>query len=821
MNLMRKTWKNGLGAALAGVFFLAGFFKGESQTTDMTVSAIFHDPAYTVRTPAGLQYRLQGDSYDVWEEVGLVRVRQDGNKQEVGRDTLVRWADVAAALSLPAGNPVFDFIWNPQRDAVLLLAEREAIYRWSYRCSAYLLTWATADDAATGQGMRVLPLKGAVQEPAFSPNGQRLSYIRDNNLYVFDFKEKPVEWALTEDGAFNRILNGHTDWVYEEEFGFTKAYAWSPDSRYIAYLRSDESRVPEFGFTQWGALYPRPYVYKYPKAGEDNSTVQLIVYDLLLNRTQPLCRTEAHSTGGASDAVAYIPRLCWTPKSNTLLFYTLNRHQNHLRIWRWQAGSDGAQAAFIKTSVAKKVTAEPVATAWVSPLAKPLYEERNDCYIEITDDIYCFSDESRWLIASERDGYRHLYLYDFDGNLLRQLTQGDYEVNRLYGVDERHGRVYFSANYSAPYNIEVMSAGLDGRGLRRLAYELQAKGGVCRALFSDDYRRVILIHSAAGTAPRYCEYALDGESEQLLSVIEGNEDMQTRLQADFQPQRRFGKMAVGRYRTPFPDTIQPAGDGTPGTQALLSRLSERAAGFDTLYYWVMQPAKMEAGRRYPVLMFLYGGPGSQQVLNQYGGMDYWWYSYLVSQGYIVLCVDNRGTGGRGEAFKKCTYLQLGRYETQDQMAVVRHIAAEWDFVDPARVAIWGWSYGGFMSSSCLFRGNGLWKAAMAVAPVTSWRYYDNVYTERFMRTPAENPGGYDANSPIYWTDKQQGAYLLAHGTGDDNVHFQNSMMLVDALQAHLKPFSFQAYPNRNHSLTGGSAREHLYETMTRFLKENL
>ncbi|MDE5607011.1 MAG: prolyl oligopeptidase family serine peptidase, partial [Bacteroidales bacterium] len=439
----------------------------------------------------------------------------------------------------------------------------------------------------------------------------------------------------------------------------------------------------------------------------------------------------------------------------------------------------------------------------------------------ITDDIYCFSVASRWLIASERDGYRHLYLYDFDGKLLRQLTKGNYEVNRLYGVDERHGRVYFSANYSAPYNIEVMSVGLDGRGLRRLAYELQAKGGVCRALFSDDYRRVILIHSAAGTAPRYCEYALDGESEQLLSVIEGNEDMQTRLQADDQPQRRFGKMAVGRYRTPFPDTIQPAGDGTDGTQARLNRLSERAAGFDTLYYWVMQPARMEAGRRYPVLMFLYGGPGSQQVLNQYGGLDYWWYSYLVSQGYIVLCVDNRGTGGRGEAFKKCTYLQLGRYETQDQMAVVCHIAAQWDFVDPARIAIWGWSYGGFMSSSCLFRGDGLWKAAMAVAPVTSWRYYDNVYTERFMRTPAENPGGYDANSPIYWADKQQGAYLLAHGTGDDNVHFQNSMMLVDALQAHLKPFAFQAYPNRNHSLIGGSAREHLYETMTRFLKENL
>ncbi|MDE6307716.1 MAG: DPP IV N-terminal domain-containing protein, partial [Bacteroidales bacterium] len=474
---MRKRWKDGLVSALAGLVWLGGAcIDGQAQTTDMTVSAIFHDPAYRVHTPAGLQYRLQGDSYDVWEDVGLVRVRQDGNKQEVGRDTLVRWADVASALSLPAENPVFDFIWNPQRDAVLLLSEREAIYRWSYRCSAYLLTWPTAGDAASGKGMRVLPLKGAIQEPAFSPDGRRLSYIRDNNLYVFDFKDKSTELALTEDGAFNRILNGHTDWVYEEEFGFTKAYAWSPDSRYIAYLRSDESRVPEFGFTQWGPLYPRPYVYKYPKAGEDNSTVQLIVYDLLLHRTQPLCRTEAHSTGGASEAVAYIPRLRWTPKSNTLLFYTLNRHQNHLRIWRWQAESDGAQAAFIKTSVAKKVAAEPVTTAWVSPLAKPLYEEHNDCYVEITDDIYCFSDESRWLIASERDGYRHLYLYDFDGKLLRQLTKGNYEVNRLYGVDERHGRVYFSANYSAPYNIEAMWVGLDGRCLRRLAYELQAKG---------------------------------------------------------------------------------------------------------------------------------------------------------------------------------------------------------------------------------------------------------------------------------------------------------------------------------------------------------
>ncbi|MDE7103450.1 MAG: DPP IV N-terminal domain-containing protein, partial [Bacteroidales bacterium] len=232
---MRKIWKNGLVSAFAGLVGLAGVCQGQAQTTDMTVSAIFHDPAYKVRTPAGLQYRLQGDSYDVWEDVGLVRVRQDGNKQEVGRDTLVRWAEVASALSLPAENPVFNFIWNPQRDAVLLLAEREAIYRWSYRCSAYLLTWATADDAASGQGMRVLPLKGAVQEPAFSPDGRRLSYIRDNNLYVFDFKDKASELALTEDGAFNRILNGHTDWVYEEEFGFTKAYAWSPDSRYIAY----------------------------------------------------------------------------------------------------------------------------------------------------------------------------------------------------------------------------------------------------------------------------------------------------------------------------------------------------------------------------------------------------------------------------------------------------------------------------------------------------------------------------------------------------------------------------------------------------------
>lgn len=828
---MRQIRIKDLALALCAGALLCGA-RGTAQTTDMTISQIFHDPAYQVKTPAGLQYRLQGDSYDLWDAVGLVRVRQDGSKQEVGRDTLVRWADVAAALSLPEENRVFDFIWNPQRDAVLLLAGREAIYRWSYRCAAYLVVFETTGGAAeAGTALRsILPVsaRGAIQEPAFSPDGRRLSYLRDNNLYVADFGGRLVEQALTEDGAFNRVLNGHTDWVYEEEFGFTKAYAWSPDSRYIAYLRSDESRVKEFGFTQWGALYPQPYVYKYPKAGEDNSAVRLVVHDLRQGRTQTLCRTAARRAGSGADAVAYIPRLRWTPKSNTLLFHTLNRHQNHLRIWRWSADAPEAQAAFVKTAKKTAVPAltpeaagEEAVTDWISPLASPLYEERNDCYVEITDDFYCFSDESRWIIASERDGYRHLYLYDFDGRLTCQLTQGAYEVNRLYGVDEHHGKVYFSANYSAPYNIEVMTTGTDGRGLRRLAYELQAKGGVCRAMFSDDYRRVILIHSSATTAPRYCEYALDGESEQLLSVIEGNEDMQTRLLSDAQPQRRFGKLAVGAYRTPFPDTIQPAGDGEPETEALLARLAERAAGFDTLYYWVMQPARMETGRRYPVLMFLYGGPGSQQVLNQYGGMDYWWYTYLVNQGYVVLCVDNRGTGGRGEAFKKCTYLQMGRYETQDQMAVVRRISADWEFVDPARIAIWGWSYGGFMSSSCLFRGEGLWKAAMAVAPVTSWRYYDNVYTERFMRTPAENPGGYDANSPIYWADKKQGAYLLAHGTGDDNVHFQNSMMLVEALQKHLKLFDFQAYPNRNHSLHGGTAREHLYETMSRFLQENL
>lgn len=851
----------------------------KTAATHLTVSQIFHSPDYKVKTPAGLRYRLQSSGYDVWEDVGLVRVKQGAKGAASGtsaagqasasgeaaqvRDTLVRWNEVAAKLAAASGSTtgaastasanandhaqtctskdVFDFVWHPNRKALLLLADRESIYRWSYRCTAYLLTWKTSEDAAKGLTPQVYPIEGQIQEPTFSPQENQLAYIRDNNLYLLDFggaatsdanaaaganaantaagNATPREKALTTDGAVNRILNGHTDWVYEEEFGFTKAYAFSPDGRYIAYLRSDESEVKEFDFTKWGALYPPSYQYKYPKAGEDNSAVALKVYDLSTQREQTLCKTAPRSEGRVSEAVAYIPRLRWTPKTNTLLFYTLNRHQNLLNIWRWNA--DKADAWTGSEAAGSHIKSpDLIRAAGTNPLVTSIYTERNDCYIDITDDFYCFSDESRWLISSEKDGYKHLYLYDFNGKLIKQVTQGKYETDQLYGVDEKRGKVYFSAHYAAPYQTEMMVSGLDGRGLRLLAPDLQGGGGVCRALFSDDYTRAILIHSSATSAPRYHEYALEARGEKLIQVIEDNAAMQARLQADGQVQRRFGKMAVGGYRTDFSDTIRKAGDGSAATETLLKRLSSEAAAFDTLYYWVMSP-KREEGRRYPVLMFLYGGPGSQQVVNRYGGMDFWWYTHLVQQGYVVVCVDNRGTGGRGEAFKKCTYLQMGRYETQDQMAAVRYMAAQWDFVDPARVAIWGWSYGGFMSSSCLFRGEGLWKAAMAVAPVTSWRYYDNVYTERFMRTPNENPGGYDANSPIYWADKQQGAYFLAHGSGDDNVHFQNSMMLVQALQKHLKLFDFQVYPNRDHSLNGGSSREHLYESMTRFLRDNL
>ena len=789
------------------------------QTAEIELDSIFLSSGFRADRLDGIEARLAEKEYYVLDKGMLCKhIRQRNGKEKV-----VEILDPASddRFASEDWRPI-SFEFNAGHDKVLLLSGREAIYRRSALFNA--VVW-NLDRKGKASDPVVLSSGGKVQEVAFSPDGTKVSYLRGNNLYYTDLASGK-EVQVTADGEANKIRNGHTDWVYEEEFAFTKAYAWNPASTTIAYLKFDESALKEYEMTVWGGLYPETYRYKYPKAGERNSEVSLWFYDLAAGRNEEVALQ--------ADSVEYIPRIFWEPTGKELMVYTLNRHQNHFGIWALTPAGGQRQ----------------------------VYDERNPAYVEITDNVHFFKDGSKFLLATEKDGYNHLYLFPMDGSDSKGtlLTPGPYDVTLLYGVDEARQRVFFQAAYTSPSDRDLMCVNLDGTGLRRPALDMQRKGGFTDAWFNADFTYMIVEHSDANTAASYYLYHVGEDEDQLLECLLEN----TKLD---QTARKYGYVEKEFFRIPVPLTDEDANVFMSDPCFGLHRYEQKAEGAvpvrnvftrslagvsghaawdasDTaqapdarpkpvrqvyLNAWVMKPAEIGTpaaeGRKYPVLMFLYGGPGSQQVLNSmrpYEVLDYAWYQMLVQKGYIVVCVDNRGTGGRGEAFKKCTYLQLGKYETQDQIAAARFLGSL-PYVDDTRIGIWGWSYGGFMSSNCLFQGHGVFKAAMAVAPVTNWRYYDNVYTERFMRTPQENPGGYDGNSPISHVSGLQGAYLLVHGSADDNVHFQNAVDLLSALQKAGKQFEFMMYPNRNHSMAGkdGSSRLHLYHKLTDFLLENL
>ncbi len=774
-------------SALACGTAFPGWAQEKMQNKEITVDSIYLSPAFTQKGLSGAASLLEEKEYYSLEKGILYRcVRQKSGK--------VKRTEV---LNPQADNDFRDkkwqavsFVFNKDKSKLLLLSAPTPIYR---RSATWQATVWSGDKKEGFTRPLVLSEKGAVQEVTFSPDGTKVAYIRNNDLYYTDLASG-VEHAVTADGEVNKIRNAHTDWVYEEEFGFTKAYDWHPDSRAIAYLKFDESALKEFEMTIWGDLYPQIYRYKYPKAGEANSRVSLWLYDLDIDRNRAL------SLQG--DSIEYYPRLFWNRFSKELIVYTLNRHQNHFRIWA------------VNTLNKSRI----------------IYEERNPAYVEINDNLHFLQDGKRMLLTSEKDGYNHIWLFDtdkkHDEGLL--LTPGAYDVTEVYGVDEANGRVFFQAAYTSPADRDLMCVGLDGQNLRQPAFDMQRKGGCTYALFNNDFTYMILEHSDANHPVAYYLYYVGQTDEQLVNCLEANNHVE-------ETSMNYGFVEKEFFRIPVPLTGEEANRFMADKFFGIHRMEQKGKGMTRhekqvmLQAWMMKPAEIGTpqaeGKRYPVLMFLYGGPGSQQVMNElrpYQIKDYAWYQMLVQQGYIVVCVDNRGTGGRGEAFKKCTYLELGKYETQDQIAAARFLA-ELPYVDASRIGIWGWSYGGFMSSNCLFQGNDVFKAAMAVAPVTNWKYYDNVYTERFMRTPQENPDGYQLNSPIHYAGKLNGAYLLVHGTADDNVHFQNAVDLVTALQNAGKQFDFVMYPNKNHGMTGkeGSARRHLYHKLTDFILKNL
>ncbi|NQX86449.1 MAG: S9 family peptidase [Flavobacteriaceae bacterium] len=585
-----------------------------------------------------------------------------------------------------------------------------------------------------------------IQEPTFSPDGTKVAYGFQNNLYVKDLKDGSVK-QITTDGLKNKIINGITDWVYEEEFSFVRAFDWNKASDKIAFIRFDETNVPEFSMDVYGnELYQTQHVFKYPKAGEANSMVSLHVYDLNKSISQEVRPSKTYSD-------FYIPRIKWTNTPNVLSAQYMNRHQNELDLWMVDTNTMSTTLALAET---------------------------DNAYIDVTFDLTFLKDNS-FIWTSEKDGFNHIYHYANDGKLINQVTKGDWEVTNYYGFDEKKGRIYYQSVENGSINRDVYAINIDGDNKTRLT----KNHGTNSASFSANFTYFINSFSSATTPPKYTlNKASNGN---LVKSIKDNEVLANDLTSYKISKKEFS-------------TIKVKGND--------------------LNMWMIKPADFDPNKKYPLLLYQYSGPGSQSVANSWHSINDYWYQMLAQKGYIIACVDGRGTGFKGAEFKKATYMNLVKLETEDQIAAAKQLA-ERQYIDATRVGIWGWSFGGHMSTNCLLKGREVFKMAIAVAPVTTWRFYDTIYTERYMRTPQENPSGYDDNSPLNYPELLQGDYLLVHGSGDDNVHVQHTMRMVEALIQANKQFDWAVYPDKNHSIYGGNTRLHLYQKMTNFIEKTL
>ncbi|MFP9112588.1 S9 family peptidase [Flavobacterium sp. RHBU_3] len=630
------------------------------------------------------------------------------------------------------------YTFSKDEKKILIATNSNPIFRHSFTADFFVFDTATK---------KLTPLTdNKVQEPTFSPDGKKVAYVYDNNIYVNDLAEGIVR-PVTKDGKKNAIINGVCDWVYEEEFSFVRAYEWNATGDKIAYIRFDETEVPEFTMEVYeGSLYPQPNTFKYPKAGEKNSLVSLHIYDVKTNTDKEI------KLGNYSDF--YIPRIKWTNDAQTLSVQVINRHQNNLDL------------IFVDAN---------------NGTAKVVLNETDKAYVDITDNL-TFLDDNSFIWTSEKDGFNHIYLYNKAGKLVNQITKGKWEVTAYYGYDKKTKSVFFQSTENGSINRDVYRIGTNGKNKVRLT----AQTGTNDATFSPDYTYFINTYSSAAQPTTY---TLNGskDGKQVKEIVNNN----------------ALKDKLAKYNLP--------------AKEFTTITTEKGHNLNA---WFIKPADFDPKKKYPVLMYQYSGPGSQQVANQWNTTNDYWYYMLAQQGYIVACVDGRGTGFKGADFKKVTYKELGKYEVEDQIDAAK-VIGKYAYVDPARIGIWGWSFGGFMSSNCILKGADVFSMAIAVAPVTNWRFYDSIYTERYMQTPQENAGGYDMNSPINFAKNLKGKYLLIHGSADDNVHVQNTMLMIEALVQANKQFDWAIYPDKNHGIYGGKTRLQLYTKMTNFIKENL
>lgn len=697
-----------------------------AQDKPITIPALWENYQFYARQVPGFNFMKDGKHYSVLQQNTIVQYDLTTGEQ-------------TAVIYQPKDLVLSSYSFSNDEQKLMLETEREAIYRRSSRANFYIYD-------RTSKSLTPVSKDGKQRYATLSPAADQVAFVRGNNLFVKTLKNNK-EVQITEDGMNNRIINGATDWVYEEEFSIAKGFEWSPNGSKIAFLRFDESEVKEFTFTSFfNNLYPDYTTFKYPKAGEQNASVSVFIYDIASQKTTRIAIKE--------DAETYIPRIQWADDQELCITH-LNRHQNHLRLYLTNAQTG-------KTKV--------------------MLEEKNDFFIDVHDNLQFINDGKEFIWTSDADGYNHVYVYNRSGKMLRQLTKGPFDVISFYGYDPIRKMVYLNAAKESAKQRGVYQVPYQGGTLEALHQE----EGTNSAQFSSTFDYYVLTHSAATQPPTFQVFATS--DNKLVRTIEDNQALKTKLQG----------FNMGDFS--FFDYTNDAGT--------------------LLHGWMIKPKDFDPNKQYPVLMYVYGGPGAQTVKDAWGGQNYMWFQMLAQKGYIVVSVDNRGTDARGQAFRKSTYLNLGGLETQDQIEVAQHLAKQ-AYIDGKRIGIFGWSFGGYLSTSALAKGADVFKLAIAVAPVINWKWYDSIYTERFMRTPKENEAGYEKNSPINFAERIRGHYLLVHGMGDDNVHFQNAAEMSRVLVENNIPFEQAIYPNKNHGIYGGKTRAHLYNKMTHFILTNL
>jgi dipeptidyl-peptidase-4 len=707
----------------------------------LTLEDVVIKRAYSQKSVIGLASANDGLNYTALENMGKEIVKysfKTGEKVALVLDI--------ASLKNDSLKSITDYQFSSDESKVLLMTDRVPIYRRSFTANYFVYSFLTKQLSRLSNG-------GEQQLATFSPDGERIAFVRKNNIFVKSLRFG-TERQITTDGVFNKIINGAPDWVYEEEFEFNRGFEWSPDSKQLAFMKFNEEQVLVYHMPMYKGLapehkenkiYPGEYSFKYPKAGEKNSIVQICVYDIKSGYTILM------DTGKETDN--YLPKIAWTFTGSDLGIFRMNRLQNKLELLFANPNTGDSRL---------------------------IYTEKNSRYIEtdFLDNFTFLEDNKSFVVLSEQSGYKHLYLYDLGGVKVKQLTEGNFDVIKFYGYDQVKKVFYYQSSAVVPMQKEVYGISLD----KKKKFQLSTLAGTNNADFSKGFKYYVNTFSNVSTPNLVTLHDISGKE---IRVLEDNAVLIGKLSKMRLPRKEFFKFTTS-------EGIELNG-------------------------WMIKPVPFDPATRYPVLMTQYSGPNSQQVLDVFSVS---WDTYIAQQGYLMVCVDPRGTGARGEEFRKCTYGQLGNLESNDQVEVAKYLAKQ-SYVDAGKIAIWGWSYGGFISSMTLCKGGDLIRAAIAVAPVISHYFYDTVYTERYMGLPGQNPDGYNKNSPIALASGIKGKLLLVAGTADDNVHYQNTIEFAEAMVQAGVQFRMMSYNNRNHGIRGGNTTKHLYTMFDEFLKENL